>query len=56
MLAATICAASLSIAQWRTPLYALSPKIWWLILPATLGLIGLLTLWGLPEGMRLYRY
>ncbi|RRV15646.1 bifunctional DedA family/phosphatase PAP2 family protein [Pseudomonas saudiphocaensis] len=56
LLAATICAASLSIVQWRTPLYALSPKIWWLILPATLGLIGLLTLWGLPEGMRLYRY
>ena len=55
LLAATFCAISLSIVQWRTPLGALSPRVWWLILPATLGLIGLLTLWGLPEGLQLYR-
>ncbi|MBA1264822.1 bifunctional DedA family/phosphatase PAP2 family protein [Stutzerimonas stutzeri] len=56
LLAATVCAASLSIVQWRTPLDTLPPRIWWLILPATLGLIGALTLWTLPEGMLLYRY
>lgn len=56
LLAATVCAASLSIVQWRTPMNTLSPRVWWLILPATLGLIGILTLWTLPAGMQLYRY
>src|SRR5690606_32954606 len=41
LLAATVCAASLSIVQWRTPMNTLSPRVWWLILPATLGLIGI---------------
>jgi len=56
VLASTICAASLTIVQWRTPMQALSPKVWWLILPATLGLIGAFAIWALPGATLLYRY
>ncbi|MCQ4257021.1 bifunctional DedA family/phosphatase PAP2 family protein [Stutzerimonas stutzeri] len=56
VLAATVCAASLTIVQWRAPMNALSPRIWSLILPATLGLIGAFTIWALPGAMLLYRY
>ena len=56
VLAATICAASLTLVQWRAPMNALSPKVWWLILPAALGLIGAFSIWALPGAMLLYRY
>ena len=56
VLASTICAASLTIVQWRTPMQALSPKVWWLTLPATLGLIGAFAIWALPGATLLYRY
>jgi len=56
VLAATVCAASLTLVQWRAPMEPLSPKVWWLILPATLGLIGALALWALPGAMQMYRY
>lgn len=56
LLAATICMAGLSLTQWRTPMPALPAPIWALILPACLGLIALMTLWGLPAGLLLYRY
>jgi len=56
VLAATICAVSLTLVQWRAPMQAMSPKIWWLILPATLGLIGAFALWALPGAILLYDY
>lgn len=56
VLAATVCAASLTLVQWRAPMEPLSPKVWWLILPATLGLIGAFALWALPGAMQMYRY
>lgn len=56
VLAATVCAASLTIVQWRTPMSTLAPRVWWLILPATLGLIGAFAIWALPGAMLLYRY
>ncbi|MCQ4311253.1 bifunctional DedA family/phosphatase PAP2 family protein [Pseudomonas stutzeri] len=56
VLASTICAASLTIVQWRRPMQALSPRVWWLILPATLGLIGAFAIWALPGAILLYRY
>lgn len=56
VLAATVCAASLTLVQWRAPMDALSPKVWWLILPATLGLISAFALWALPGAMQMYRY
>lgn len=56
VLAVTVCAASLTVVQWRTPMNALSPRVWWLILPATLGLIGAFAIWALPGAMLLYQY
>jgi undecaprenyl-diphosphatase len=56
VLASAVCAASLTLLQWRTPLNALSPRAWWLVLPACLGLLGAFALWSLPSAMLLYRY
>ena len=56
LLAASICAASLTLAQWRSPLHAMAPRVWWLILPACLGLLGAFSVWALPTAMQMYRY
>lgn len=56
VLAAAVCAASLTLTQWRSPMTALSPQVWWLILPACLALLGAFALWSLPSAMLLYRY
>ncbi len=56
VLAATLCATSLTLVQWHTPMPALSPRVWWLILPAILGLIAAFAAWALPGAMLLYRY
>lgn len=56
LLASSLCAISLYACQWRTPLHALSARVWWLVLPACLGLIGSMALWRLGEGVLLYRY
>ncbi|MGE4406748.1 bifunctional DedA family/phosphatase PAP2 family protein [Pseudomonas sp.] len=56
LLAAGICATSLTLVQWRSPLTALSPRVWWLVLPACLGLLGAFSVWALPTAMQMYRY
>ncbi|WP_313485030.1 bifunctional DedA family/phosphatase PAP2 family protein [Stutzerimonas kunmingensis] len=56
LLAASICAASLTLVQWRSPLHAMAPRVWWLILPACLGLLGAFSVWALPTAMQMYRY
>lgn len=56
MLAACICAASLYLVQRREPLKALSPKVWWLILPAMMALFALFVLRHLPHTMLRYAY
>lgn len=56
ILAASVCAASLTFMQWRTPMSALPPRVWWLILPASLGMLSAYSLWALPGAMGLYRY
>ncbi|AHY41348.1 phosphatase PAP2 family protein [Stutzerimonas decontaminans] len=56
LLAASICAASLALMQWRSPLTAMAPRVWWLILPACLGLLGAFSVWALPTAMQMYRY
>ncbi|MCQ2045583.1 PAP2 family protein/DedA family protein [Stutzerimonas stutzeri] len=56
LLAASICAASLTLLQWRSPLHAMAPRVWWLILPACLGLLGAFSVWALPTAMQMYRY
>lgn len=56
LLAASICAASLTLVQWRSQLHAMAPRVWWLILPACLGLLGAFSVWALPTAMQMYRY
>ena len=56
LLAGGLCALSLSLSQWRTPQPALPAKVWWLILPACLGLLGAIATWQLSEGVLRYRY
>lgn len=56
LLASSFCALSLAISQWKTPLPALSAKVWGLILPASLGLLGAIATWQFSEGVLLYRY
>jgi len=56
MLAASVCAAGLTLVQWRTPMPVLPARVWWLVLPASLGLLGAFTVWALPGAMGLYRY
>jgi len=56
LLAGTFCAASLALVQWREPLPALGAKVWWLILPASLALLGAIATWALPEALAIYRY
>ncbi|MBK3866218.1 phosphatase PAP2 family protein [Pseudomonas stutzeri] len=56
LLAAGTCATSLTLVQWRSPLSAMPPRVWWLILPACLGLIGAYSVWALPGAMQMYRY
>ncbi|MBD3873736.1 bifunctional DedA family/phosphatase PAP2 family protein [Stutzerimonas kunmingensis] len=56
LLAASICAASLTLVQWRSPLHAMAPRVWWLILSACMGLLGAFSVWALPTAMQMYRY
>lgn len=56
LLAGGFCALSLSAAQWHTPLGALSQRVWWLVLPACLALLGAFALWALPEALARYAY
>ncbi|KFX67541.1 phosphoesterase [Pseudomonas taeanensis MS-3] len=56
LLAGSLCALSLSLTQRRTPLVALSAKVWWLVLPACLALLGVIATWHLSAGQLLYRY
>lgn len=34
----------------------LSARVWWLILPASLALLGAISAWALPEALQQYRY
>jgi undecaprenyl-diphosphatase len=55
-LAAGICALSLALTQWRTPLPALPAKVWWLMLPVVIAVLGGMATWQLSAGLLLYRY
>lgn len=56
LLAGSLCALSLSLTQRRAPLAPLSAKVWWLVLPACLALLGFIATWHLSAGQLLYRY
>ncbi|MNG35126.1 hypothetical protein D3C84_1217930 [compost metagenome] len=56
LLAGAVCAACLAFLQRRTTLAPLSRKTWWLVLPASLALLGAVSAWALPEALQQYRY
>lgn len=56
MLACCVCAASLSINQYRQPLPALPLRAWWLIVPACIALLGFSALHALPHALERYHY
>ena len=56
MLAACVCAASLWLSQRQTPLNAMPPKVWWLVLPALVGMFAFFLLRHLPHAMLRYAY
>lgn len=56
LLATTWCSISLSICQTKGPLTPLPRRVWWLILPICLGLIGIIAIFNLADGLLIYRY
>ena len=56
LLAGSVCAACLAWLQRREPMQALGARVWWLVLPATLALLGGVSAWALPEAIQQYRY
>ncbi|WP_252274886.1 bifunctional DedA family/phosphatase PAP2 family protein [Pseudomonas subflava] len=56
LLAGSVCAACLAWLQRREPMRPLGARVWWLVLPATLALLGGVSAWSLPEAIELYRY
>ncbi|GFM84400.1 phosphoesterase [Pseudomonas cichorii] len=56
MLAFCICAASLTLIQHQTPLPAMSAKVWWLIVPAITGLLGVFAVNALAHATLRYQY
>lgn len=56
LLAGSVCAACLAWLQRRAPMAPLGARVWWLILPASLALLGAVSAWALPQAIQLYRY
>ena len=54
--AQALYAACLAWLQRREPMQALGARVWWLVLPATLALLGGVSAWALPEAIQQYRY
>ncbi|MBO3275248.1 bifunctional DedA family/phosphatase PAP2 family protein [Pseudomonas schmalbachii] len=54
LLASSVCAACLWLCQRRQPLPALSPRIWWTLLPACLLVLAIASGWGLTEAIHRY--
>ncbi|TFF38345.1 bifunctional DedA family/phosphatase PAP2 family protein [Pseudomonas sp. RIT623] len=56
LLACCVCALSLTLAQYRQPLTALSQRVWWLVLPACIALLAFFALHALPKALLRYQY
>ncbi|WNW13285.1 bifunctional DedA family/phosphatase PAP2 family protein [Pseudomonas sp. DTU_2021_1001937_2_SI_NGA_ILE_001] len=56
MLALSVCAASLTLVQHRQPLPAMSPRVWWLMVPAVTALLGGFAVHGLSHAVLRYQY
>ena len=56
LLACCVCAISLTAIQYREPLNAMPLRVWWLILPAAVGVLGFFALHALPHALLRYQY
>ncbi|PYC20330.1 bifunctional DedA family/phosphatase PAP2 family protein [Pseudomonas mosselii] len=56
LLACCVCAASLTLVQYRQPLVALPQRVWWLVLPACVALLAFFALHALPKALLRYQY
>lgn len=56
MLAACVCAASLTLSQWQTSLKPMPAKAWWLVLPVILLLCIAMSMRHLPQALLRYAY
>ncbi|NIF17953.1 bifunctional DedA family/phosphatase PAP2 family protein [Pantoea sp. Cy-639] len=56
LLAACVCAVSLSLVQQRQMLAPLVPRAWWLTLPACFALLAFFALHALPKAILRYQY
>jgi len=56
LLACCVCALSLTLIQYREPLTAMPLRVWWLILPASVGVLGFFALHALPHALLRYQY
>ena len=56
LLASCICALSLTLTQYREPLTAMPLRVWWLILPACVGVLAFFALHALPHALTRYSY
>jgi undecaprenyl-diphosphatase len=56
VLAGCFCALSLTLVQWRAPLPALPARVWWLLLPTNIALLGGIAAWQLSASLLRYSY
>ncbi|MET1078708.1 MAG: bifunctional DedA family/phosphatase PAP2 family protein [Pseudomonas sp.] len=56
LLASGICASGLFLLQRQQRMPALSARVWWLLAPACLALLGAAATWALPQAVQQYRY
>ena len=56
MLAACVCAASLTLSQWQGPLKPMPARAWWLLLPVMLLMCGYMATRHLPHALLRYAY
>lgn len=56
LLASSFCALGLALSQRQTTLPALPGRVWWLVLPCCLALLGGIATWAASDAMAIYRY
>ena len=56
LLASTVCGLSLALCQRQQPLPALPARLWWIVLPACLAVLGGMATWQLSTALLRYAY
>lgn len=56
LLACFVCAASLTLSQWRQPLPAMAPRVWWVVLPILLAVLAYFATRGFAHSLERYAY